>query len=280
MSDVSNSSGLLQSGGPAAPWRHAPALFVSHGSPMVALDADAYPRALHDFGASASQARALVVVSAHWETEGEVAVTSSEAPPLIYDFYGFPAPLYQLRYPARGAPGLAVDIVALLREAGIPARAEPTRGLDHGVWVPLRHAFPDARVPVIQVSLPADAEPAEVARLGEALRPLRSEGVVLVGSGGLVHNLRRVNFRSKEAPVEPWAAEFDGWVASRLASRDFAGLQAWRGAPNAALAHPSADHFLPLFFALGAALPEDGITSVFEGFHHATLSMRSFALRA
>lgn len=258
----------------------APTLFVSHGSPMVALDSDDYPRALKAFGDGAAGARALVVVSAHWETPGEVRVTASTTPPLVYDFYGFPEPLYRLRYPAPGTPTLAGDILARLVAAGVPAVADAERGLDHGVWVPLRHAFPEARVPVVQVSMPAGASPAEVARLGEVLRPLRAEGVVLVGSGGLVHNLRRVNFRSKAASVEPWAAEFDAWVSSKLATRDFTGLQSWMDAPNARLAHPSAEHLLPLYFVLGAALPEDRLTPVFEGFHHGTLSMRSFALRA
>ncbi len=116
--------------------------------------------------------------------------------------------------------------------------------------------------------------------MGEALRPLRSEGVLLMGSGGMTHNLRRVVFQDKAAPVEPWAQAFDGWVSERLAARDFAGLRAWQSAPNARLAHPTTEHLLPLYFVLGAALPEDRLTPVFEGFHHGTLSMRSFALRA
>ncbi|MBZ4331468.1 MULTISPECIES: dioxygenase [unclassified Corallococcus] len=258
----------------------APALFVSHGSPMTALDADAYPQALQRFGEGAGALKALVVVSAHWETDARVHVTAMAAPPLVYDFYGFPEEMYRLRYAPPGAPALAQDVVARLSSAGVPAVGDGERGLDHGVWVPLRHAFPEARVPVLQVALPADATPAQVARMGEALRPLRSEGVLLMGSGGVVHNLRRVNFRNKLASPEPWAAEFDAWVAGKLAARDFLGLQSWMDAPNARVAHPSAEHWLPIYFVLGAALPEDRITPVFEGFHHGTLSMRSFALRA
>ncbi|MBN8226102.1 dioxygenase [Corallococcus macrosporus] len=266
--------------GPSVARQVAPALFVSHGSPMTALDADDYPQALKRFGDGAGAVKALVVVSAHWETDARVHVTAMAAPPLVYDFYGFPEAMYRLRYAPPGAPALAQDVVARLSAAGVPAVGDAERGLDHGVWVPLLHAFPEARVPVVQVALPADATPAQVARMGEALRPLRAEGVLLMGSGGVVHNLRRVNFRSKLASVEPWAAEFDAWVAGKLAARDFIGLQSWMDAPNSRVAHPSAEHWLPIYFVLGAALPEDRITPVFEGFHHGTLSMRSFALRA
>jgi 4,5-DOPA dioxygenase extradiol len=257
----------------------APAFFISHGSPLVALDTDAYSHALRVFGIGVATARALVVVSAHWETHGGVRVTTSAAPPLIYDFGGFPEVMYQLTYPCPGEPALARQIVSRLVDAGVPAAADEERGLDHGTWVPLRLALPAARMPVVQVSMPRGASADDVAKLGEALRPLRSEGVLLMGSGGMTHNLRRVVFQDKAAPVEPWAQAFDGWVAERLAARDFSGLRAWPSAPHARLAHPTPEHLLPLYFVLGAALPEDRVTPVFEGFHHATLSMRSFALR-
>ncbi len=258
----------------------APAFFISHGSPLVALDTDAYPQALRAFGDGVAASRALVVVSAHWETHGGVRVTASAAPPLIYDFGGFPEAMYRLTYPCPGEPQLAQRIVSLLSGAGLPAVADVERGLDHGTWVPLRLALPAARMPVVQVSMPRGALAEDVARIGEALRPLRSEGVLLMGSGGMTHNLRRVVFQDKADPVEPWAQAFDGWVAERLAARDFSGLRSWSSAPHARLAHPTPEHLLPLYFVLGAALPEDRVTPVFEGFHHGTLSMRSFALRA
>ncbi|MFY2563967.1 dioxygenase [Corallococcus terminator] len=270
-------SGVLGAGSKGG---RAPALFVSHGSPMVALDADAYPRALKTFGDGAATARAIVVVSAHWETPGEVRVTASAKPPLVYDFFGFPDALYRLRYAAPGAPDVASDVVARLGAAGLKAVADSERGLDHGAWVPLLHTFPQATLPVVQVSMPLGASAADVVKMGEALRPLRAQGVLLMGSGGIVHNLRRVNFHQKDASPEPWAQAFDTWVAQKLEARDFVGLQSWLDAPNAQLAHPRAEHLLPLYFVLGAALPEDRLTSVFEGFHHGTLSMRSFALRA
>jgi len=272
---VAEAAGGKKVAGPAV----APAFFVSHGSPMVALDKDAYPQALRSFAEGLKDVLALVVVSAHWETAGGVRVTASEAPPLIYDFGGFPEPLYQLTYPCPGEPVLAREVVSRLASAGFPAVEDPARGLDHGTWVPLRLTLPEARLPVVQLSMPRGATAEDVARMGEALRPLRSQGVMLMGSGGITHNLRRVVFQDKSAPAEPWAQAFDTWVAQGLSARDFTGLRAWSTAPNARLAHPSTEHLFPLYFVLGAALPEDRVTPVYEGFHHGTLSMRSFALR-
>lgn len=257
-----------------------PAFFVSHGSPMVALDTDGYPQALRKFGEAMGPVRALVVVSAHWETRGEIRVTSSAAPPLIYDFGGFPEALYRLTYPCPGEPALAREVASRLTAVGFPVTEDAERGLDHGTWVPLRLALPAAKLPVVQVSMPRGASPEEVARMGEALRPLRASGVLLMGSGGVTHNLRQVVFADKNAPAAEWAQAFDGWVAQGLASRDFTGLRVWLGAPNGRLAHPTPEHLLPLYFVLGAALPEDRLTPVYEGFHHGTLSMRSFALCA
>lgn len=258
----------------------APAFFVSHGSPMVALDTDAYPQALRRFGEAVGTVRALVVVSAHWETRGGILVTTNAAPPLIYDFGGFPEALYRLTYPCPGEPAVAREVISLLTAAGFPVAADAERGLDHGTWVPLRLALPAAKLPVVQVSLPRGASADEVAKMGEALRPLRASGVLLMGSGSMTHNLRQVVFGDKHAPAEPWAQAFDTWVAERLTSKDFTALRARTSAPNARLAHPTTEHLLPLYFVLGAALPEDRVTPVYEGFHHGTLSMRSFALRA
>jgi 4,5-DOPA dioxygenase extradiol len=274
-------AGVAETVGPqAGRSTEAPAAFLSHGSPLVALDTDDYPQALRRFGESVGGVQAIVVVSAHWETPGGVRVTASATPPLIYDFGGFPDALYRLTYPCPGAPAVAQQAMALLQAAGFACAADARRGLDHGAWVPLRLALPEARLPVVQVSMPWGASAEEVMRMGQALRPLRSQGVLLLGSGGVSHNLRRVVFPDKATPPEPWAQAFDTWVAARLAARDFSGLLGWLGAPNARLAHPTPEHFLPLSFVLGAALPEDRLIPVFEGFHHGTLSMRSFALRA
>jgi 4,5-DOPA dioxygenase extradiol len=254
-----------------------PALFVSHGSPMTALADDAYTHALEAFGATLPTPEAIVVVSAHWQAPWPVRVTVNARPPLIYDFGGFPPPLYRLTYPAPGAPELAARIVAALERDGVPAAADPTRGLDHGVWVPLRRLRPAADVPVVAVSLPEPAPPADLGRIGAALAPLRERGVLLVGSGGIVHNLARLGADGGGPPA--WAREFDDWVRGRLAARDDGALQGYRAAvPSATLAAPTTEHLDPLFVVLGSAGPAERVVDVFEGFVHGSLSLRTFAL--
>lgn len=256
----------------------APVLFVSHGAPTVALERGGLDVALGAFAASAGRPRAIVVVSAHWTARRALGVTAAARHRLIYDFGGFPSALYELEYPAPGAPDLAARAAALLGAAGFPATLDPVRGLDHGAWIPLRLAWPAADVPVVQVALP-EAEPDRLLALGAALRPLRDEGILLVASGGVVHNLGRVVFGAGAEP-EPWAVRFDGWVRDRVAALDVAGLAAWRrGAPDAFLAHPTPEHLAPIFVALGARADGDVPETVYEGIVHGNLSMRSFALR-
>lgn len=257
-----------------------PALFVSHGSPLVALDDDAYTQALSAWSAARPVPAAIVVVSAHWEEGLPVRATASERPALIYDFGGFPPKLYQLLYPCPGAPALAEELVERLRGADVPAQIEPARGLDHGVWVPLHILYRKASIPVVELSLPTGpGAPARLGEIGRALAPLRERGVLLMGSGGTVHNLRRLNWVQKYGPVDAWAAEFDRWVRERVGALDAAGLARYRTeAPQAALAMPTSEHFDPLFFTIGAALPGDRVVDVFEGFQHGNLSMRCFAL--
>ncbi len=258
-----------------------PALFVAHGSPLVALDDDEYNRSLAGYAASLPRPRAVVIVSAHWEVRGQVRVSSSARPPTIHDFGGFPQALYQITYPAPGAPALAADVVGLLRAAGVDAALDPERGLDHGAWVPLRFMYPAANVPVVAVSLPAPRAPSELLAIGAALGQLRERDVMLVGSGGVVHNLRRVVFEDKQAPAIDWAREFDAWVGDKLHGGDFTGLGEYRAnAPHAALAVPTSEHFDPALVVAGAARAGERATSVFEGFHHGSLSMRSFAVGA
>jgi 4,5-DOPA dioxygenase extradiol len=178
--------------------------------------------------------------------------------------------LYRITYPAPGSPELAARI-----PGAIP---ETKRGLDHGAWVPLRLAWPEAAIPVVQVSLPVDG-PEAVFALGRALRPLRDEGVMIIGSGGIVHNLGLVHFSEKNSGVDPWAAEFDRWVAEQLESRHIEALYAYRTeAPEAELAVPTSEHFDPVFVTLGAAWPGERVETIYEGFHYGNLSMRSFAL--
>jgi 4,5-DOPA dioxygenase extradiol len=256
----------------------APALFVAHASPMLALERDGHAAALREFGKRLSDPSAIAIVSAHWETPGPVRVTAAPQPPLIYDFGGFPRPLYEMTYPAPGSPELASEILQMLGLAGLPAVAEHRRGWDHGVWIPLQLLVPDASVPVVEVSLPVPRTPDLVARVGKALAPLRDRGVLLVGSGGIVHNLRAARLDRKEGPVDEWAKRFDEWVREHVARRDVAELASYRGrAPASDLAVPESEHFDPLFFTLGAARPDDRLEEINRGFEYGNLSLSSYA---
>jgi 4,5-DOPA dioxygenase extradiol len=248
-----------------------PAVFISHGSPMTAVQEDEYARALRGLGSALPRPRAAVVVSAHWESGPPVRITGAAHPGLIHDFSGFPDELFRLTYPAPGDPGLAREIASTLS-----ARVDERRGLDHGVWVPLRRIFPAADLPVVEVSLTPGADPRHYLELGKALSPLRDRGVLLLGSGGVVHNLRRVDFENKSAPVDGWAREFDDWVRDRVETGELVRLLDYRRqAPHAELAVPTTEHFDPLFVALGAG-GRGRVKEIYAGFHHANLSMRSF----
>jgi 4,5-DOPA dioxygenase extradiol len=236
---------------------------------MSALGGDAHAAALRKFGDAHKDARGIVIVSAHWQLRGQVRATSWDSAPLLYDFGGFPDELYKITYPAPGDPALAARIPG--------AAAETRRGLDHGAWVPLRLAWSEARIPVVQVSLPAEG-PESAFALGRALRPLREEGVMVAGSGGIVHNLGLVHFSEKNSGIDPWAADFDRWVAARVSSQDVDALLAYRStAPDAELAAPTTEHFDPLFVTLGAAWPEERLETIYQGFHYGNISMRSFS---
>lgn len=256
-----------------------PVLFVAHGAPTIALAPGDLGIALRAFVASIPPPRAVLVVSAHWTTDWELGLTSAERHRLIYDFGGFPDALYALRWPAPGSPALAERAAALVERAGFRARLDSVRGLDHGAWMPLYLAFPAADVHVVQLALP-EVEAPVLDRLGAALAPLRDEGVLLVASGGLVHNLGLVRLSDPEAPPEPWARAFDAWAAERIAALDPAGLARWREeAPFAARAAPTPEHLAPVFVALGARTPGDRVETIHEAITHGNLAMRSFVLR-
>ena len=258
--------------------RRAPALFVAHASPMLALEREGHAESLRRLGGSLRDPSAVAVVSAHWEAPGPIRVTAAPRPPLIYDFGGFPRSLYEMTYPAPGSPELANEIVGLLEEADLPAVAESLRGWDHGLWIPLRLMFPAASLPVVEVSLPLPRDPDVVARMGRALAPLRDRGVLLVGSGGIVHNLRVARLDRKDAAVDGWATQFDDWVRDRVERRDLAELATYRDrAPGASMAVAESEHFDPLFFALGAARPDDRLEEVNRGFEYGNLSLASYA---
>lgn len=256
-----------------------PSVFISHGSPMHALDAGAAGEAWAALGRDLPRPRAILIVSAHWETDAP-ALTGSARPETIHDFYGFPQPLYRIRYPAPGAPELAARAAALLGQAGFAAGVDPARGLDHGAWSPLLHAYPRADVPVVQLSLQSAQGTRHHLALGRALAPLAAEGVLLIGSGHMTHNLRDWVRTAGEVPPAAYALEFQAWVAERIAARDLEALAEYRArAPHAVRAHPSEEHFLPLFFALGAAAPGGASERLYGGIEGGALAMDAWLFR-
>lgn len=246
---------------------------------MIAIEDDPWRRALMEVGAKLPKPRAIVVVSAHFEESGPVRVTASPSPETIHDFSGFPEELFRIRYPAKGDPGLAALIVRLLEEAGFAAKTDRERGLDHGTWVPLLSLYPAAGIPVVEVSQPLRRNPEDALRMGAALARLRDEGVLLMGTGGVVHNLRALVPSAPPGTAVEWAREFDEWFATRLAAMDVASLASYRTtAPHAERAVPSPEHFDPIFVVLGSARSGERASTVYEGFRYGTLSMRSFSI--
>jgi 4,5-DOPA dioxygenase extradiol len=229
-----------------------PALFISHGAPTMIITPGEARDFLADLGHALERPKAILAVSAHWETDTP-AVTGALQPQMIYDFNGFPRELYEIRYPAPGSAWLANRTSELLAAAGFQPRADATRGLDHGAWVPLKLMYPDADIPVVQLSLQTPLGPRHHLRLGEALRPLRSEGVLLLASGGASHNLRELQRDGGNNPPPAWVSEFGEWLAQRTQAGDVDELLDYRmRAPHAARNHPTEEHFLPFFVALGS----------------------------
>lgn len=229
-----------------------PALFISHGSPMLALQPGASGPALAHLAAELPRPTAILVLSAHWESR-ELSVSGASQPETWHDFYGFPSELYAVQYPAPGSPALAGEVVELLAQAGLCAHIDPQRPLDHGAWVPLSLMYPRADIPVVQLSLPSQLGPELQTRVGRALAGLRAQGVLLIGSGSITHNLGELDWHAGPEAIEPWAQAFRDWMVAKLASDDEAALHDYRRqAPDAVRNHPSDEHLLPLFFARGA----------------------------
>lgn len=232
-----------------------PALFVSHGAPTLALEPGPTRGFLVQLGSGLGRPKAILVMSAHWET-AEPAISTAPRPETIHDFYGFPAELYRMRYPAPGAVDLARQARALLAQAGMSSVEVPERGLDHGAWVPLMLMYPDADIPVTQIAVQTQRGPAHHFRLGETLRSLRDEGVLIIGSGSVTHNLGEFGRHRYDAPPPAWVSGFNEWLAARVSNGDTAELLDYRNqAPHAARNHPAEEHLLPLFAAYGAGTP-------------------------
>ncbi|WP_437953625.1 class III extradiol ring-cleavage dioxygenase [Sorangium sp. So ce296] len=227
-----------------------PALFLAHGSPFL-LDDRAWVAELRAWAQAMPRPKAILMLSAHW-VDAPATLGATETVPLVYDFYNFPEKYYRVTYPAPGAPALARRVRELLGRVG-PVAEDPRRGLDHGAYVPLVCMYPDAEIPVLQISLPT-LSPAPLLEMGRALAPLRDEGVLLIGSGFLTHNLRAADWRG-DAVAQPWATEFDAWCAEVLGRRDVDALLDYRRrAPGVKMALPTHEHFVPVVAALGASI--------------------------
>lgn len=265
-----------------------PSVFVSHGAPTILLEAASPARRFlgglgENMGETLGRPSAVLCVTAHWETETP-AVGAAPAPDTIHDFYGFPDILYEMRYTATGAPEVAALAAEALAAAGLDPAVDETRGLDHGTWVPLMLMYPRADVPVAQLSVQPDRGPRAHLELGRALAPLRDAGVLVLGSGGAVHNLDHFHMgpgATDPAPA-PWAAAFEDWLVGRVeegAADDMADYRT--KCADGARAHPRDEHFLPLLVAMGAAMGAAGAgaqgRTLHRGFEHGSLSMAAFA---
>lgn len=257
-----------------------PSVFVSHGAPSLLLEPDSPGRRfLGGLGESMDKTwgrpRAVLCVTAHWETETP-AVGAAPAPETIHDFYGFPDILYEMRYAAAGAPEVAALAAEAITAAGLDGAMDETRGLDHGTWVPLMLMYPRADVPVAQLSVQPGRGPRAHLELGRALAPLRDQGVLVLGSGGAVHNLD--DYRQGATDPAPWAAAFEDWLVERVEEGAADDVAEYRDRhADGARAHPGDEHFLPLLVAMGAAGDQTRGRTLHRGFEHGSLSMAAFA---
>lgn len=257
-----------------------PVAFVPHGSPMFALAPGAAGAAMRDFAAQFPAPRAIVVVSPHWETEiatvGNGAVLST-----IHDFHGFDPRLYEIHYPATGCPEVAALVMEHLHHAGLPAASDAKRGLDHGAWVPLRQMFPDANVPVVPLSLQSHLGPDHAHRVGAALARLVDDGIFIVASGNITHNLNDWHVSQRSGHATPgYVQQFADWVCESMAARDIDGLMHYRSVrADGVRAHPTEEHLLPLFTALGAAGARAIPEPFYRGISDGVLAMDAYGFR-
>ena len=259
----------------------APAIFLSHGAPSVILDKGGFFGALGSFARNIPRPSAVAVLSAHWLTRGAAEISSVEKNDVIHDFGGFPRELYETTYPAPGHPELAGALLSALEKGGIKASLNQSRGLDHGAWVPLKIMYPEADVPVVEISIPFAAAPELIFKMGKLLGPFREGGVMLIGSGGMTHNLSALAWGNKDARPSRDVLEFEAEVMRGVESGDNAVLFDYeKTLRNAAAMHPTNEHFLPLFFTMGGRTSADSLRTIYDGVEYGALSMRSFALSA
>lgn len=253
-----------------------PTFFLSHGAPTLALDDVPASRFLKLLGRSLPRPKAIVVFSAHHDTP-VTSVSSGRRPKTVHDFAGFNEELYDLEYPAPGDPVLADRIIAALEADGFGAELDPMRGFDHGAWVPLSLLFPDADVPVVQVSINSQRDASYHFKLGEAIRPLRAENVLVLGTGSISHNLKMVSFAEADAEAPGWVIRFSDWMAEKLVARDLPALLDYRAlAPEARKNHPSDEHLMPLFCALGAGDVDAPVKRIHQSVTYGVIAMDNY----
>jgi 4,5-DOPA dioxygenase extradiol len=258
-----------------SPSGRMPVLFIGHGSPMNVMLQNDFTGSLNELGATLPRPKAVLVVSAHWLTRGTF-VTCESDPKQIYDFYGFPPELYRVRYRPTGSPEHARLVTRAVKKASV--RCETEWGLDHASWAVLHHMFPEADIPVIEMSLDVTRDESYHYELGRELSGLRREGVLILGSGNIVHNLRIFD-PEIDAPAAGWSVEIDGKVKQHLIHREHEPLIHWRGmGRNAALAVPTNDHYLPMLYAIALQEPDEEVRFTFEGIQNGTISMRCFRI--
>ncbi len=256
-----------------------PTIFLSHGAPDLPIRTGAAPDFLRSLRHMISLPEAILVVSAHWHADRPL-VSSANQPKTIHDFSGFPETLYQLHYAAPGAPDLADRVVTLLTQAGIASGLHPSRGFDHGAWTPLILAYPEATIPVTQLSINYARDPQYHWHVGQALASLRHEGVLVIGSGSATHNLYAFA-REYQASPPAWVQQFDDWLAATIAQRQWDALLHYRHhAPYAQENHPTDEHLLPLFVALGAAGANPQGTPLHRSYTYGAFSMAAYAFQS
>lgn len=248
-----------------------PSLFIAHGAPSIALENNPYTDFLNELGTQLPRPKAILLFSAHWEST-EQKVSGAEMYETIYDFSGFQEELYEIKYPAPGATELAIEVQALFQQANIPSQIDPVRGLDHGAWVVLRLLYPAADIPVVALSVNRNLSNEEQYRVGKALASLRERDVLIIGSGGTVHNLRRLNWRATD--VDEWALEFDQWLEQKLLNWDTNSLFEYdQLALHAKDAVPTPEHFIPLLLAMGTGDSAKKASLLFRSYQYGNLSL-------
>lgn len=251
-----------------------PSFFIGHGAPSLAIENNEYTDYLKDLASQFPKPRAVVLFSAHWESR-EQRVSGSASYETIYDFSGFQKELYQIQYPAPGDLAVASEVQALFQQENIPAEIDTVRGLDHGAWVVLHLLYPDADIPVIALSVNRHLSNAEQYRIGKALSSLREKDILIIGSGGTVHNLRRLDWGATQ--INPWAAEFDQWLEDKLTAWDLESLFKYDEiAPYAKEAVPTPEHFIPLLLAMGSGDAKQKATLLHRSYQYGNLSLSAW----